>query len=100
MSSIAQILFDKWAGNTTGLKDEYKSRLSVGKWIVEFTKVDGTPAVMECTLDPKLTPPLKEGVEPRPEKDDLIHVYSLDRQGWRSFKVANVKAFYPKPESL
>ena len=97
MTSIAQHLFDKWSGNTDGLKSEYKSKLLVGKWIIEFEKVDGTSTVMECTLDPALLPPPKEGTVSRPEKEDLVHVYSLDRNGWRTFKVAKVKSFYPKP---
>ena len=102
MSSIAQILLDKWAGNTIGLKEDYRSRLSHGVWTVEFTKVDGTAAIMECTLDPKLLPPPHDHLplQQRFEHDDLLSVYAIDRNGWRSFKVANVKACYPKPESL
>lgn len=98
--SIAQVLFDKWQGNATGLKEEYKAKLEHGTWIVEFMKVDGTPTVMECTLDPRLLPPLKESLTPRPEQEHLLHVYALDRVGWRSFILANVKKFYPKPEAL
>jgi hypothetical protein len=115
--SIAQTLINKWQGKTNcpevtdeqsedaalaaSLKAEYKSRLSHGTWMVEFTKVDGTPTTMECTLDPRHLPaaPLKEGTTaPRAEAPHLIHAYSLDRQGWRSFTVANVKAFYQKAE--
>lgn len=100
MTSIAQLLLDKWQGNTNGLKEEYKERLKSGVWVVEFTKVDGTPTVMDCTLDPRLLPPqLNESTTPRVEQDHLLSVYSLDRQGWRSFTVANVKNFYQKFEA-
>jgi len=98
MSSIAQILLDKWNGNHTGLREDYREKLQHGSWIVEFTKVDGTPATMECTLDPKYLPAKKEGQLERTETEDLLQVYSLDRSGWRSFKVANVKSFYKKPD--
>lgn len=101
MSSIVQILLDKWNGNEVGLREDYKAKLEHGSWIVEFTKVsDGSTATMECSLDPRLLPPQKEGQLERTENEDLIHVYSLDRKGWRSFRVANVKSFYQKPETL
>jgi len=100
MPSIAQILKNKWEGNPTGLREDYRSKLQAGVWVVEFTKADGTFTTMECTLDPKLTPPLKEGASPRAEQDHLLHVYSLDRQGWRSFKIDSVHSFYKKPEIL
>lgn len=71
---------------------------SGGIWTVKFDKVDGTHAVMDVTLDPQIMPPslIAEGKEPRLEKPHLIHAYSTDRDGWRSFTVANVKSFYQK----
>jgi hypothetical protein len=98
--NIAQMLIDKWQGKTTHLKEDYKSRLSHGVWMIEFAKVDGTLTSMECTLDPNFMPPapLKESTTPRAEPEHFISVYSLDRGGWRSFTVANVKAFYQKAE--
>ena len=100
MTSLAQILIDKWEGNPSGLREDYRGKLQHGTWIVEFKKTDGTPAVMECTLDAKLMPAQKEGTTPRSEQDHLLHVFSLDRNGWRSFVVSNVTAFYKKPETL
>lgn len=83
-------------------KEEYRSRLKVGVWLVEFTKVDGTASTMECTLDPRLLP--VDNYQDTGTKDidnpTVLRVYSLDRNGWRSFKVLNVTGFYPKPESL
>lgn len=98
MTSFVQTLIDKWEGNAQGLREDYRSKLQHGTWIVEFTKTDGTPAVMECTLDDRLLPQAEatEGAK-RTEPEHLLHAYSLDRQGWRSFVVANVKAFYRKP---
>jgi len=85
-------------------KAEYVSLLRVGRWIVEFTKVDGTPSIMECTLDQRLLPMTETANPPtlRPEKPDLLHVFALDRDppGWRSCKVLNVTRVYAKTESL
>ena len=100
MTSLVQILIDKWEGNEPGLREDYRSKLQHGVWVVEFTKADGTRAIMECTLDAKLTPPLKEGASERTEQEHLLHVYSLDRAGWRSFVVSKVHNFYKKPDTL
>ena len=99
--NIAETLIAQWtAPNPTLTKAEYLTKLQSGVWVVEFTKVDGTSTTMEVTLDTKLTPPLKENTQPRAEQDHLIHAYSVDRIGWRSFTVANVKTFYRKPENF
>lgn len=79
-------------------KAALKNALHVGTWTVEFTKVDGTPAIMECTLDPslipvdptKITPVPSEAVGIATSNEHLLHVYATDRQGWRSFVVDNV----------
>lgn len=83
-------------------KEELRSRLKVGTWMVEFVKVDGTPSVMECTLDPRLLPPgeAQDGGTKVTDNPTVLRVYALDREGWRSFKVLNVTNFYPKPENL
>ena len=83
-------------------KEELRSRLKVGTWMVEFVKVDGTPSVMECTLDPRLLPPgeAQDGGTKATDNPTVLRVYALDREGWRSFKVLNVTNFYPKPENL
>jgi hypothetical protein len=86
-------------------KEMLRNTLRVGIWTIEFTKVDGTPAVMECTLDPKFLPkldPEKINEMPRseqPEAEHLLHVYSTDRQGWRSFVSPNVTKIYKKVEN-
>lgn len=78
-----------------------KNALHVGVWIVEFKKVDGTPAIMECTLDPRLLPAAEAKTSGHAvETAETVRVYALDRAGWRSFRVANVTKFYQKPESL
>jgi hypothetical protein len=83
-------------------REHMRSRLQASVMIVEFNKVDGTPSVMECTLDSRLIPPAPQtgGPAAAPQDADYLRVYSLDRQGWRSFKVANVTKFYQGAENL
>jgi hypothetical protein len=76
-----------------------KTNLHRGIWVVEFTKVDGTPAVMECTLDANLLPPAepqKPVSVPRVFPEHILRVYAVDRQGWRSFRVDSVQSFKQK----
>lgn len=74
-------------------RDEIKETLKSGVWHVNFTKVDGTPAEMQCTLDSTLIPVVEaqENVTTKQINESVLRVYSPDRQGWRSFKIANVK---------
>lgn len=84
-------------------KEEYRSKLRHGIWLVEFTKVDGTPSAMQCTLDSRLIPPwddVSAAAPTRQENPTVLRVYALDRQGWRSFKVLNVTKFYQQPELI
>lgn len=100
MTTIAEALISKWTGTaapapTNLSKDEYTERLTQGVWTVDFTKVDGTPATMDVTLDPAIMPltEAKTAATPRAEQPHLVHAYSTDRQGWRCFTIANVKSF-------
>lgn len=76
-------------------RERIRTQLLTGTSIVEFTKVDGTKSIMECTLDPALLPPADpNATSTRPEQNHLLHVYAVDRQGWRSFLVNNVTRIY------
>lgn len=83
-------------------KQKLRDSLSSGKWMVEFTKVDGSNATMECTLDSKLIPVSEEKHEKAKIADNeaTLRVYSIDRQGWRSFRTANVTKLYRSPDNL
>lgn len=75
-----------------------------GKWLkgilkvdvatVTFTKKDGTERVMKCTLDPKLLPaaPVTEGKKERKVNQDVLAVYDVEAQGWRSFTIKSIKS--------
>jgi len=82
-------------------KDELLNLVNFEVVEVTFTKVsDGTVRVMRCTMLPEHLPPLEPKpillqeddtdtpyVDPQP---DLMKVYDLDAQGWRSFRVSTV----------
>lgn len=79
-------------------KEEYRSKLKTGFWMVEFTKVDGTPSTMECTLDPRFMPPgdSQDTGTKAADNPTVLRVYAVDRSGWRSFKVLNVTNIYQR----
>ncbi len=79
-------IFKKWL----------KGHLAYGPVTLTFTKKDGTERVMNCTTNSKLVPPVevKESAEPKREKkvnEEIMSVYDLDVQGWRSFRWDSIK---------
>ena len=70
-----------------------KGVLKTGPVKVTFTKKDGTERVMNCTLDPKKMPQVTivENKEPRKKNDNVLPVYDLDQESWRSFTIRSVK---------
>lgn len=65
---------------------------------VTFTKKDGTPRVMYCTLHPSFLPPAKKE-DPLSQKkvralnEEVVVVYDTQSEGWRSFRVDSVLSF-------
>ena len=62
---------------------------------VTFTKVNGEERVMDCTLQANLIPnaPTQNGeliVEGKSTSNNIA-VWDVKAQGWRSFRIANVK---------
>ena len=76
------------------------SHLQAGPVTVTFNKKDGAERVMTCSLQPELLPPspVHESNTNNPvdfpkvkkENPNIISVYDLEAQGWRSFIVKNV----------
>ena len=66
---------------------------------VVFTKKDGSERVMKCTTNFDFIPvfafpePLKEGQNPRKVNPDVMRVFDLDIEEWRSFRFDSVKTF-------
>lgn len=78
-----------------------RSKLSVGRWIVEFTKVDGSLRVMECTRDSKLIPQTATEKEQTEKAESMtIRVFDLDKSEWRSFRMISLQKMYRVGENL
>jgi hypothetical protein len=62
---------------------------------VTFTKVNGDERVMKCTLRSELIPnaPTRNGelVVEQKSTSNNVSVWDIDANGWRSFRVENVK---------
>lgn len=60
---------------------------------VIFTKVNGEERDMVCTLQ---TDQIPEAMQPKSDakyNDEVIRAFDVNKQEWRSFKVANVLSF-------
>jgi hypothetical protein len=82
-------------------KSSILQRLQNGVALVTFTKKDGTVRGMKCTLAESLTPQVEvKSSAPRviAENDNLVKVYDLEKQGWRSFNVDSVISIFDTNE--
>jgi hypothetical protein len=63
--------------------------------MVSFTKANGEQRDMSCTLMPSKLPAidLKEDKKPRKENLDVIRVFDLEKQAWRSFRVDSIRTY-------
>lgn len=79
----------------TFTKDGIKSTLKTYTANVTFTKVDGSERVMKCTLNETLIPQSTEEKKTnrvKAENDNVLAVWDLESEGWRSFKIDSVKS--------
>ena len=70
--------------------EEVKAGLESTNATVIFQKVDGSLREMHCTLQPQFLPPLEEGHKSKPVDTDVLAVWDLDKNGWRSFRLDSV----------
>jgi hypothetical protein len=76
--------------------DDYKEVLKESIANVVFTKADGSERQMRCTLRPEDLPPLeasKSESSGKKPSTEVVAVWDLDAQGWRSFRIDSVKDF-------
>jgi hypothetical protein len=64
---------------------------------VRFQKVDGTERVMKCTLLPEYLPNTGSGglnavLLQEDASPNIISVWDVEANGWRSFRVNNLKS--------
>lgn len=58
---------------------------------VIFEKKDGTMRHMECTLDPAYFPEKNEETRTRKENENVLSVWDVEKNGWRSFRMDSIK---------
>lgn len=82
-------------------KDELVEKLLVEEVTITFTKADDTDRTMLCTkqfskipqeFHPKTDKVVKLDENGNVIETDLISVWDLEKQGWRSFNFSKVKA--------
>jgi len=76
-------------------RDEIKDILSKNVATVSFTKNDGTTRDMLCTLREDHLPPVTEDdntqKKPRKYNPDVLPVWDIEKNAWRSFRVDTVE---------
>jgi hypothetical protein len=119
-SKTADIYKKDGMNELNDLREQLLAHLLCSKVEVHFTKTDGTPATMLCTLNKSYIPEferpklkaaqtqipmslgqllleqdplatINRGTTPqKPEDLNLIKIWAVDRSGWRSFRLERV----------
>jgi hypothetical protein len=73
-------------------KDTLKANLQNGTGTIVFTKTDGSERIMKCTLKSELLPvvEIKEGAKVKVENPEVLSVWDLENEGWRSFRIDSI----------
>tara|TARA_Y100001972_G_C7585241_1_gene293430 strand:- start:349 stop:618 length:270 start_codon:yes stop_codon:yes gene_type:complete len=78
-------------------REQMIEQLHKGVCTVEFTKVNGENRTMRCTLNASLgnmpEVPLSESASAATTNEDVVKVWDVEAEGWRSFKVESVNSF-------
>ena len=77
-------------------KAQIHQGLTAGIIEVSFTKKDGTDRTMKCTLNNQYLPEqkdLKDEIDKRNKSDEVIAVWDIEKEGWRSFRWDSVKGY-------
>jgi hypothetical protein len=72
-------------------RSELQQALRVHRMNVVFDKLNGERRSMICTLNPEFLPESEKTKERKGIKysDDVLRVFDLDKNAWRSFLVEN-----------
>lgn len=77
-------------------REEIKSLLHKNTCVVTFEKVNGEMRKMVCTLNSSLIPHEQTEVSEKrtkSENPDVLPVYDIEANGWRSFRWNSLKEF-------
>jgi len=68
---------------------------------VKFTKKDGSLRSMRCSLQEKYLPPLMGDAETTTKDNpDVLAVWDIDVNGWRSFRIDSVMSMTISLETI
>ena len=85
-------IFKAVSGLTDTVKKEvYTEALKDAVCTIEFTKVDGSDRIMDCTLQSVMLPETKGTVNSL--SSDLLRVFDVEVGGWRTITLSKVKSF-------
>ena len=77
--------------NKTNLKELLKKKIVE----VKFKKKDNSERLMTCTLRSEMVPIYeKKTNRTKPEKEDTLAVWDLDKQAFRSFNIDSVIEYF------
>lgn len=82
--------------NTSWRNDCLKDLILKGPVRVVFIKADGTERNLLCTLNPEFLPAqtdLEEAVQKKAPNPNILAVWDLESNGWRSFRYDSVLGF-------
>lgn len=72
-------------------KSNLMNMLHTGIIAVKFTKVDGSERTMRCTLSESFIKPSEKKTDrEKPVNDNILSVWDIDSDGWRSFRLDSV----------
>lgn len=61
---------------------------------VIFKKVNGEERIMKCTLNENILPEIKN-VTDKKTNENVLPVWDIDKEGWRSFRIDSVISMKP-----
>jgi hypothetical protein len=80
-------------GKMVYTKESIRSLLKNNVLKVVFTKTDGSVREMRCSLQEQFIEVYEKKTDKvKPENDNIISVWDLDNNGWRSFKVDSIQS--------
>ena len=72
-------------------KESIRSQLQHSVMNVKFIKNDGSVREMICTLQESFTVPYEKKTDKqKPENDEVLAVWDIDKHAWRSFRVSTI----------
>jgi len=72
-------------------KTNIQNMLKHGVVNVKFTKTDGSERDMKCTLmDELIKPHEKKTDREKKENDNVVSVWDVEKEGWRSFRYDSI----------